>query len=141
MLVLFDYFENRFWREMMINRLDIWSMLAYIQTNKHINKNKKYVYMLIFQKIVHHQYNELDESYVFQDVPMGKTPIGISYYIYKICDNVIKVPLLLTYNKDNIMILLQHSKPVRNMVIKYMKSKNSKSVIYKQLNKLLQLDS
>lgn len=138
MLVLFDYFENRFWREMMINRLDIWSMLAYIQTNKHINKNKKYVYMLIFQKIVHHQYNEVDESYVFQPVPIDKIPIGMSCYIYKICDQVIKEPLILTYNKENIMILLQHNKPVRNMLLKYMKSMNSKSERYKILDNLLQ---
>ena len=141
MLTLFDYFENRFWREMMINRLDIWSMLAYIQTNKHINKNKKYVYMLIFQKIVHHQYNEVNESYVFQPVPIGKNPIGIGYYICKICDRIIETPFVLIYNKDNIMILLQHSKSIRNMVVKYMKSMNSKSERYKELDTLLQKNS
>ena len=141
MLILFDYFENRFWREMMINRLDIWSMLAYIQTNKHINKNKKYVYMLIFQKIVHHQYSEVNESYVFQPVPIGKNPIGIGYYICKICDRIIETPFVLIYNKDNIMILLQHSKSIRNMVVKYMKSMNSKSERYKELDTLLQKNS
>ena len=76
-------------------------------------------------------HNEVNESYVFQPVPIGKNPIGIGYYICKICDRIIETPFVLIYNKDNIMILLQHSKSIRNMVVKYMKSMNSKSERYK----------
>ena len=50
--------------------LDNWTMLNLIQTNKLMNKNKTYVYMIIFQTIKTLGFNYNGFSF---KPPMGKT--------------------------------------------------------------------
>ena len=59
MVLLFNYFNGRFWREMVISALDPWSMLELLKTSKQLNRNKCYVYMLIYQKIFIKHYEEI----------------------------------------------------------------------------------
>ena len=58
MAVLFDQFDPRFWRYNVINYLDNWSMLVFIQTSKGMNIHKHFTYRIIFQKLIMNSYDK-----------------------------------------------------------------------------------
>lgn len=127
MTCLFEYFESRFWREMVINKLDIWTMLELLQTNKQLNKHKSYVYMLIYQKIFMSHYQEIPVSFII------KYNIDLEYSIY--------------YSKLHLKTLLKHNKTIRGMMEKYINSYKTlhnyktdiKAITFNQLSKYEEL--
>ena len=102
MVSLFNYFDGRFWREMVISSLDPWSMLELLKTNKQLNKHKSYVYMLIYQKIFMRHYEEISVPFII------KYNTYLEYSIY--C------------SKLHLKTLLKHNKVIREMMERYIKS-------------------
>lgn len=110
MIMLFNYFDSRFWREMVVTALDPWSMLSLIQTSKHLNRNKTYVYMLIYQKICMKYYEYMTQTFKI------KYRTYIDYTIY--C------------NKDHLATLIRNNKTIRSMMEQYIKSHKTLSTGY-----------
>lgn len=102
MLSLFTYFDDRFWREMVISALDPWSMLELLKTSKQLNRHKSYIYMLIYQKIFMRHYEEISVPCII------KYNTYLEYSIY--C------------SKSHLKTLLKHNKVIRGMMEKYIKS-------------------
>ncbi len=110
MVLLFNYFNGRFWREMVISALDPWSMLELLKTSKQLNRNKCYVYMLIYQKIFIKHYEEIATPCIIKYNKFNK------YSIY--C------------SKEHLITLLKHNKSLRTMMDKYIKSHKNRRCIH-----------
>tara|TARA_B100001741_G_C16257615_1_gene461448 strand:+ start:295 stop:675 length:381 start_codon:yes stop_codon:yes gene_type:complete len=109
-LCLLNHFDRRFWRENLIQYLDIWSMLSYIQINKKSNKEKQYVYNLIFQVIFSLRLDEMKTEF----------ELKTDYFINtKIIYNIDYVSVLISYNKyirKKITNYLEREKFSKNMI-------------------------
>tara|TARA_X000001036_G_C20632352_1_gene787668 strand:+ start:1030 stop:1413 length:384 start_codon:yes stop_codon:yes gene_type:complete len=121
---ILNKFDRRFWREQMIQYLDIWSMLSYIQINKKSNKEKQYVYNLIIQNIFSLNIDEMKTSF----------ELKTSY-------NFITSRII--YNIDYVVILVMHNKTIRKKIAQYIeRGKYSKKKVsckhrYNTLNSIL----
>jgi len=136
MTVIFDYFTLRIWRSILMVYLDNWSMLNLIQTNKLMNKNKNYVYMLIFQSITtkRFNYNEfgLKES-LYKLVEYNNTDIN-NYFIYT---NIYLNNTIFIYNINNLKLLVKNNSKLRKMLEKYIKGHKIGTNIYNEIDSLL----
>ena len=136
MRVLFDHFTLRIWRSLLMVYLDNWSMLNLIQTNKLINKNKNYVYMIIFQSIttMRFNYNEfsLRES-LYKVIDYTDT----EDYKYLIYTNIYWKNGIIIYNINNLKLLLKNNSKLRSMLEKYIKNFKIKTNNYNELRLLL----
>jgi hypothetical protein len=110
MVLLFNYFNGRFWREMVISTLDPWSMLELLKTSKQLNKHKSYIYMLIYQKISLKHYEEIATPCIIKYNPY------LEYSIY--C------------SKEHLITLLKHNRSLRAMMEKYIKSHKNRRCMY-----------
>ncbi len=102
MIELFNYFDARFWREMVISALDPWSMLELLKTSKLLIRHKSYIYMLIYQKIFMKHYEEIPTPCIIKYNPYAE------YYIY--C------------SKSQLKTLVKHNKYIRAMMVRYINS-------------------
>lgn len=102
MIALFNYFDARFWREMVISALDPWSMLELLKTSKLLNKHKSYIYMLIYQKICMRHYEEISVPCIIKYHAFNE------YFIY--C------------SKSQLKTLVKHNKFIRAMMVRYINS-------------------
>ena len=122
-LCLLNHFDRRFWRENLIQYLDIWSMLSYIQINKKSNKEKQYVYNLIFQAIFSLRLDEMKTEFELKTDYFMNTKI--------------------IYNIDYVSVLIYYNKYIREKITNYLeREKFSKNMIgsrerYNKLSSIL----
>ena len=109
MICIFEQFEPRYWRDHVICHLDIWSMLILIQTNKYINKNKLYIYRIIYQTICFNDnYKEIEQ------------PLNLVHEWYNEKHHFV-------YNKKMMQMLVKNNTYIRNLIISYIESHNKQS--------------
>ena len=138
MTVLFDHFTLRIWRSLLMVYLDNWSMLNLIQTNKLMNKNKTYVYMIIFQTIKTLGFNYNGFSF--------KPPMynllednGVKVNHYLIYNHHYLNTNIFIYNIDNLKLLLKNNSNLRNMLENYVKNFNLVTNKYTDLKLILDI--
>ena len=139
MVLLLDTFTLRTWRSLFMVYLDNWSMLELIQTNKLLNKHKKYVYMMLFQCITTLNYNHpkyklrCEQCYTLL-YNMSNT---YKYIIYK---DLYLEQSIIVYNFDNLKILVKNNNILRQMIEKFIENKVNKTNCYIHIQDILSND-
>jgi hypothetical protein len=127
MSVLFDQFTLRIWRSIFMVYLDNWSMLYLIQTNKLLNKHKKYVYMMIFQTIT--TLNCTHPNFHLTRKPSYKLLYdNTTTYKYLIYKDTSFGQINIVYNFDNLKLLVKNNSKLRFMLEKYIKGLNKQGL-------------
>jgi len=136
MTVLFDHFTLRIWRSLLMVYLDNWSMLNLIQTNKLMNKNKKYVYMIIFQSIttMTFTYHDFSLNYASYKLVDYTNTYKKNYYIYT---NIYLNNTIFIYNINNLKLLVKNNSNLRKMLEKYLKGTKIGTNNYKVIDSLI----
>jgi hypothetical protein len=136
MTVLFDHFTLRIWRSLFMVYLDNWSMLNLIQTNKLMNKNNKYVYMIIFQSIttMTFTYHDFSLNYASYKLVDYTNTYKKNYYIYT---NIYLNNTIFIYNINNLKLLVKNNSNLRKMLEKYLKGRKIGTNNYKVIDSLI----
>tara|TARA_E500000178_G_scaffold354474_1_gene423561 strand:+ start:352 stop:768 length:417 start_codon:yes stop_codon:yes gene_type:complete len=135
MSTIFETLTPRVWRSILIMYLDNWSMLELIQTNKLLNKHKKFVYMLIFQTITTTNYSSI--TFALKEPSYELLYDYTSKYKYLVYKHVCFDKTKLVYLVKNLKILLTNNTILRKMVISHIKRDRKGNTIYERLNELL----
>ncbi len=135
--------EPSLWKYIYYNSLEIEDLLSFLQTCRFINNQKKYIYRLIFQKIIFKFENCLPK--IKNIIVLFKNNIILQSYLYSIDTNRNKIKLFkLLYEKfikntdvpnENIEIVLNSYKYLEDDVINVTSS--YKSVQNSTLNLLI----
>ena len=139
MLELSDIFTLRIWRSLFMGYLDNWSMLDLIQTNKLLNKHKKYVYMMIFQTITTINYTH--STFPLTCGSSYKLLYDMSYtYKYLIYKHLYFDQTKIVYMFDNLKILVKNNSVLRNMVKRYIDNQLIRTETYRMIQNVLLSD-
>ena len=116
--------------------LDNWSMLNLIQTNKLMNKNNKYVYMIIFQYIttMTFTYHDFSLNYASYKLFDYTNTYKNNYYIYT---NIYLNNTIFIYNINNLKLLVKNNSNLRKMLEKYLKGSKIGTNKYKVIDSLI----
>ena len=139
MVLLLDTFTLRTWRSLFMVYLDNWSMLELIQTNKLLNKHKKYVYMMLFQCVTTLSYNHPKYKLICE--PCYTLLYNMSNtYKYNIYKHLYLQQSKIVYSFDNLKILVKNNNILRQMIKKFIENKLHKTNCYIHIQDILSND-